>query len=154
MKPFIYAVFFFVLISNIAIGQSRCDQMSDSAQTFMIVEELPEANLTDDQIVNLLNSQIALINYGLKAIETVYYTVMVNCKGEAFDYKIPRTIDPDLDSKILQVLESSLTWTPGKQRGNPVDVRLTKRIYIVDYQFQLLTDKQLKKLRKRKNKLK
>ena len=148
MKPII--ILFFILISNIAFGQSRCDQMPDSAEIFAIVEEMPEANLNDAQITELLNGRIDLTNYSLKSIETVYYGVTVNCKGQAFDYGILRTIDPGLDSKILQVLKTNLIWTPGKSGGNPVDVRITKRIYIVDDQFQMLTDKQLKKLRKRK----
>lgn len=134
-----------------AIGQSRCDQKPDTAQIFVMVEEMPEPNLDDNQLAELLNSSIDLKKYRLESIETVYYGVTVNCKGQAFDYEILRTIDPDLDSKIIQVLKSNMTWTAGRIRGNPVDVRLTKKIYIVDDRFQILTDKQLKKLRKRKN---
>jgi hypothetical protein len=149
MKTLINILFFCNLLSNIAFGQSRCDQLPDTAAIFVIAEEMPEANLTDDELADLLNTSIDLVNYRLESIEAVYYGVTVNCKGQAFDYEIMRPIEPDLDSKVLQTLKSNLTWTPGIFRGNPVDVRLTKRIYIVESQFQMLTDKELKKLRKK-----
>ena len=149
MKPLISILSFIILISNITIGQSRCDQMPDSAEIFVIAEQMPEANLTGDQLAELLNSSIDLTNYRLELIETVYFGVTVNCKGQAFDYEIMRTIDPDLDSKIIQVIKSNMSWAPGKFRGNPVDVRLTERIYIIENRFRILTDKELKKLKKR-----
>lgn len=149
MKLLINIVLFFILLTNVAIGQSRCDQFPDSSDIFVIVEEMPEGNLDGDQLTELLNHSIDLKNYRLKSIEVVYYGVTINCKGEAFDLEILRPIDPDLDSKIIQVIKSNMSWKPGKFRSNPVDVRLTERIYIVEDRFQILTDKELKKLRKR-----
>lgn len=152
LKTVLNVVFVMVSLPNVVNGQTRCDSLPDTAQIFVIVEEMPESNLNDQQLVDLLNNQIDLKQYSLNPFSTVYFSVTVNCRGEAFNFEILRPLDPGLDFRIIDVLEAALSWNPGTQRGKPVDVRLTRSIHIVDNQFKILTEKELKKLHKIKKK--
>ncbi len=153
MKIIVKAIFIIAILSNEVNGQSRCDSLPDTAELFVIVDEMPEPNMNDQQLVDLLNNQIDLKQYKLSPLSVVYFGVTVNCKGEAFDFEILRPLEPNLDHRLVEILEANLSWSPGKHRGKPVDLRLTQRIHIVDDQFKILTEKELKKRNKELKKM-
>lgn len=62
----------------------------------------------------------------------VFVSFVVNKKGEITDVKVERGVDPYLDNEALRVIESMPNWSPGKQRGKPVNVS-----YVLPINFKL-----------------
>ena len=62
----------------------------------------------------------------------VFVYFVVNKEGEITDVKVERGVDPYLDKEALRVIESMPNWSPGKQRGKPVNVS-----YILPINFKL-----------------
>jgi len=95
---------------------------------YSIVEEMPSFKGGD--IKNFRNyiqkavvyPQIAKEN-GIKG--TVYVSFVVNKKGGITNIKIVRKVDPSLDNEVIRALKSAPKWSPGKQRGEKVNVSMT-----------------------------
>jgi TonB family protein len=51
--------------------------------------------------------------------------------GQVADAVVVRSLDPTLDKEAIRVVNSSPRWTPGEQRGKPVDVLFTFPINFV-----------------------
>jgi len=56
---------------------------------------------------------------------TVYVNFVVNKQGKMVDIEIMRGVDKSLDNEVIRALKAAPNWTPGKQRGKPVLVRMT-----------------------------
>jgi protein TonB len=55
---------------------------------------------------------------------TVYVVFVVNTVGSIQDVEILRGIGGGCDEEALRVVSGAPKWTPGKQRGRPVRVRM------------------------------
>jgi len=55
----------------------------------------------------------------------VFVQFIVTDQGDVVDAKVTKSIDPDLDKESVRVVMSSPKWTPGKQKGQYVNVRFT-----------------------------
>ncbi|MFD2201550.1 energy transducer TonB [Shivajiella indica] len=55
---------------------------------------------------------------------TVYVVFVVNTDGSVQDVEILRGIGGGCDEEALRVVSNAPKWTPGKQRGRPVRVRM------------------------------
>jgi TonB family protein len=55
----------------------------------------------------------------------VFVNFVVNSNGKVDRAKVVRSIDPDLDAEAIRVVNSLPDWTPGRQRGEAVDVSYT-----------------------------
>ena len=101
---------------------------------FFVVEDMPRFNGGDADLFrnyvanNLQYPQIALEN-GISGKVIVQFTV--DTHGDVVDAVVFRGVDPALDKEALRVVRSSPKWTPGKQRGKPVNVRFTYPIIFV-----------------------
>ncbi|MBN1951336.1 MAG: energy transducer TonB [Bacteroidales bacterium] len=101
---------------------------------FFKVEDQPEFD--GGPYSNFSKYIAANLDYPQLAIERqisgrVYVQFTVNSKGKVVDVTVVKGIDPALDREALRIVESSPIWTPGKQRGRPVDVRFTFPIVFV-----------------------
>lgn len=56
---------------------------------------------------------------------TVHVNFVINRKGELTDINILRGVDRSLDNEVIRALKAAPNWTPGKQRGKPVLVRMS-----------------------------
>lgn len=104
-------------------------------EIFFIVEEMPMfgdgpgPDLFRRFIAdNLRYPQIAAEN-GIEG--RVFVQFVVDADGSVSDATIVRGIDPSLDREALRVVMSSPAWTPGRQRGQPVNVAFTFPINFV-----------------------
>ncbi|MBN1951335.1 MAG: energy transducer TonB [Bacteroidales bacterium] len=110
------------------------DDESGVAEVFFIVEDMPKFNGGPSDgfrtyiAENLQYPQIAAEN-GISG--RVYVQFTVNSNGKVVDVVVARGVDPALDKEALRVVKSSPSWTPGKQRGRPVNVRFTFPIVFV-----------------------
>ena len=99
-------------------------QQDDTQQVFQIVENMPQypggaKAMMDFISKNVHYPKIALEN-GIQG--KVYVSYVVDTKGKVKDVKIARGVDPALDAEALRVVKSMPDWTPGEQRGKPVNV--------------------------------
>ncbi len=60
------------------------------------------------------------IEFGLEG--PVYVDFVVNKSGNITNVTILRGVDKILDDAVVQEIAASPQWTPGKQRGKPVNV--------------------------------
>ena len=103
-------------------------------EVFFIVEDMPKFNGKDrDEFrkfigENLRYPQIAADN-GITGI--VYLQFTINKNGQVTDVEVVRGVDPALDKEAIRVITSSPRWSPGKQRGKPVNVRFTFPIHFI-----------------------
>lgn len=50
---------------------------------------------------------------------------VVNKDGSISDAKVVKAVDPQLDAEALRVVNAMPNWTPGKNKGEPVNTRFT-----------------------------
>ena len=101
---------------------------AEDSEIFFVVEEMPDF---------LNGGQEAFRKFiaeNLKYPETaeengiegrVFVQFVVRADGRVGNASIVRGVDPALDQEALRVVMASPEWTPGRQRGKPVDVAFT-----------------------------
>lgn len=100
----------------------------DEEQIFFVVEDMPLFQGQDNSAFrtyiqkNLRYPTIAQEN-GVSG--RVFVQFDINPKGELTNVVIVRGVDPSLDKEAVRVVKTSPKWSPGKQRGRPVNVRFT-----------------------------
>ena len=55
----------------------------------------------------------------------VIVTFVINKDGSISDAKVVKSVDPQLDEEALRVVHSMPNWIPGRQNGEPVNVKYT-----------------------------
>jgi len=104
------------------------DKESKTEEIFFVVEEMPKfKGKNPDEFKKYLNSKI---QYPQEAIDKkiegrLFVQFTVGKDGYIKDAKIARGIHPALDQEALRIVYSSPRWTPGKQRGQNVNVTFT-----------------------------
>lgn len=100
-------------------------QNEEEKQVFLIVEDMPTfqgGNIEDFRIWAQRNVKYPAEAKDKKISGTVYVSFVVNRKGEMVNINIVRGVNPLLDEEVIQAMKSAPAWTPGKQRGQPVNV--------------------------------
>lgn len=97
-------------------------------EIFFIVEDMPRFNGKDNNefrkyIGENLRYPVIAAENGITG--TVYIQFVVNKNGQVTNIEVVRGVDPALDNEAIRVISSSPGWTPGKQRGKPVNVCFT-----------------------------
>lgn len=115
------------------IGDDEEDINED--EIFYIVEDMPTFNGGDPATEfrkyissNLIYPEIAAEN-GISGRVIVQFAV--NRVGNVINANVVRSVDPALDKEAIRVIMSSPKWSPGKQRGRPVNVLFTFPINFV-----------------------
>jgi protein TonB len=119
-------------ITIIDMGTEAIDEAEP--EIFVRVEEMPvypggERALMKDIMSRVVYPELAKEN-GAKG--RVFVQFVVNSKGEVDRVKIVRGVDALLDNEAVRVIKTLTGWTPGMQRGKPVNVS-----YTVPINFQL-----------------
>lgn len=131
-------VFLSTIVSYNLASQTLCDTANhdQEVELFVVSENMPFPNLTSTELEEILNSSIQLTNYS-SLPEKIAITFIINCKGEAFDYKFHVALDQDLQNKIENLLKTRLIWTPGEHDGIPVDFSKSLMIKVQNDQFSV-----------------
>ena len=109
-------------------------ESSQNAEVFFIVEDMPDFQGGGPDAfrryisTNLRYPQIAAGN-GIQG--RVFVQFVVKDDGSVADATIVRGVEPSLDREALRVVMSSPRWTPGRQRGQAVNVAFTFPISFV-----------------------
>lgn len=115
---------------DIAINYGNDDGIEISVDTFIFVENMPMPEGGYEVFYNLLSSNI---NYPTKARNKnaegrVFVEFVVNIEGTPVNLKVLKGIGNGCDEEAMRVL-SLAKWTPGKQRGRAVPVKMVVPIF-------------------------
>lgn len=106
---------------------AMAEEEESDAEVFYIVEDMP---LFQGEGLEAFRNYIqGSISYPPIAMEngisgTVYVNFVVNTKGQISSITIVRGVDPSLDNEVTRALKAAPKWTPGMQRGKPVNVSM------------------------------
>ncbi len=110
------------------------EEEEEDAEIFYIVEDMPK--FQGGELSEFRNYIQGSINYPPIAMENgisgiVYVNFVVNKKGEIAQINLVRGIDPSLDNEVLRALKAAPKWTPGMQRGKPVNVSMSMPVKFI-----------------------
>ena len=108
-------------------------QEPEQEEVFFIVEQMPEFPGGETALREYIAKNV---KYPRNAQEIgiqgkVYVTFIVDKNGNVTNATIARSVDTALDKEALRVINSLPKWTPGKQRGQAVNVSFTVPINFV-----------------------
>ncbi|MDM8160609.1 TonB family protein [Labilibaculum sp. K2S] len=93
---------------------------------FVIVEEMPEYPGGALKLKEFLASEVSKLDTKYDIGKRCFITFLVTKEGLVANAHVVRgTGDKDVDLKALEIVNSSLKWKPGKQRGQAVNVSYT-----------------------------
>jgi periplasmic protein TonB len=95
-------------------------------EIFTVVEQQPEFAGGYDALTAYLRTHMQYPKLARKmGIEgTVHVSFLVSKTGSISEVKVLRGISAECDKEAIRVVEKMPAWTPGKQNGHPVHVRL------------------------------
>lgn len=123
-----------ILRSNPGDGTESGITDEELGEVFFVVEEMPgfqggkQDEFREHIAENLRYPQIAAEN-GIEG--RVFIQFVVKADGSVANAKVVRGVDPALDREAMRVVMASPDWTPGKQRGEAVNVAFTFPINFV-----------------------
>ena len=96
-------------------------------EVFMVVEQMPEFPGGIQELMSFLSKNI---KYPASAMAKnvqgrVIVQFVVEKDGTPTEFKVIRSVDPDLDAEALRVMKEMPKWKPGMQRGQVVRVKYT-----------------------------
>lgn len=129
-----------------ASAQTRCDGRDGAI--FHVTEIAPQLTTSYADLEQALNDAIDLAQYEPVPDDRIIVAFVINCRGEAFDYRVARPIDPRLERRVLAILKSTATWSPGEQRGRAVDVANALVIDVAGGEVNVLDEEELARARR------
>ncbi|WP_162342403.1 M56 family metallopeptidase [Cyclobacterium salsum] len=112
-----------------SLDQSSPEQISErvmQGEIFNVVEDMPVPEGGMEGWNAFLSENLTYPEAARKdSIEgTVYAVFTVNTEGSIHDVELLRGVDHRLDQEALRVLRKAPAWTPGKQKGIEVPVKM------------------------------
>ena len=107
-------------------------------EVFQVVENMPEFPGGMAELMKFLQQNIKYPEQAQKdSIQgRVIVQFTIKKTGEVSDPTIMRSVSPELDAEAIRVINAMPLWTPGEQKGEPVNVKFTLPI-----QFRLVSGK-------------
>lgn len=136
-----YALFVLPAFALLFAGNISCSQ--DASQTedakeapadstakeevFMVAEQMPEYPGGMKEMLKFLQENV---KYPANAMKNnvqgrVIVQFVVEKDGTPTEFKVLRSVDPDLDAEALRVMKAMPKWKPGMQKGQVVRVKFT-----------------------------
>ena len=96
-------------------------------EVFQVVENMPEFPGGTAELMKFLAMNI---KYPVEAQKEnvqgrVVVQFVVSKTGKIIDPTIARSVSPELDAEAIRVVNAMPLWTPGEQKGEPVNVKFT-----------------------------
>jgi TonB family protein len=112
------------------------DTVRKEREKYYVVEDMPVFGDGGDPAIEVRRFIAQNLQYPESAAEDsiqgrVIVQFCVNYEGKVVDVVVVRGVSPALDKEAIRVVSSSPLWTPGRQRGKPVDVLFTFPINFV-----------------------
>ena len=97
----------------------------DEGEIFIVVERTPEFPGGMGELMKYLQRNVrypaAAQQAGIQGKVEVEFTVKKD--GSVSDFKVIRSVNPELDAEAIRVISAMPKWKPAEQRGTPVDAR-------------------------------
>ena len=99
----------------------------NTGKTFDVVEEMPQFPGGPAALFEFISENIQYPKDAEKAKlqGRVIVTFVVKKDGSITDAKVVKSVAPSLDAEALRVINAMPNWAPGKQGGQPVNVKYT-----------------------------
>ena len=96
-------------------------------EVFMVAEKMPEFPGGMKELLKFLQDNLKYPENAMKnnVQGRVIVQFVVEKDGTLTEFKVARSVDPDLDAEALRVLQTMPKWKPGMQRGKIVRVKFT-----------------------------
>lgn len=96
-------------------------------EVFMVAEQMPEFPGGMKEMLKFLQENVKYPENAMKnnVQGRVIVQFVVEKDGTPTEFKVLRSVDPDLDAEALRVLQTMPKWKPGMQRGEVVRVKFT-----------------------------
>lgn len=96
-------------------------------EVFMVAEQMPEFPGGMKELLKFLQDNLKYPENAMKnnVQGRVIVQFVVEKDGTLTEFKVARSVDPDLDAEALHVLQTMPKWKPGMQRGKIVRVKFT-----------------------------
>jgi TonB family protein len=107
--------------------QTQAVQANVDEPIFNEVEEMPVFGKTNNDLSNYLASNIKYPKVAMeKGIQgKVFISFVVTKTGEVANVKVEKPVNELLDAEAVRVVSTMPKWTPGMDKRNPVNVKLT-----------------------------
>ena len=94
---------------------------------FMVAEQMPEFPGGMKEMLKFLQENVKYPENAMKnnVQGRVIVQFVIEKDGTPTEFKVLRSVDPDLDAEALRVLQTMPKWKPGMQRGEVVRVKYT-----------------------------
>jgi periplasmic protein TonB len=114
-----------IILLFLTLGMSASAQ-SGQDEFFVVVEEMPAFPGGDEALHAFIGKNLQFPESAREenVDGVVYASFIVEKDGMVTNPDIVRGLHPDCDAEVLRVISTMPAWTPGKQRGNPVRVKL------------------------------
>ncbi len=124
-----YFAFLILLISNFAFGQDSTSMEQDTTSIIKMdmADVLPEFPGGDVAMMQFIQTHVT---YPAIARENniqgrVFVEFIVDTTGNLSNFKIVRSVSPELDDEVLRVVKKFPRFKPAMQNGRKVRVRYT-----------------------------
>ena len=132
---------------EIVITLKKAD--AESVESLQVEDNAEEAMVVVEDMPGFPGGMFAMIQYLSNNIQypeqakeggiegRVIVSFLVDKEGLIKDAQIEESVNPELDAEAIRVVSDMPRWTPGKQHGEPVDVK-----YSIPINFQLTQPQQ------------
>lgn len=96
-------------------------------EVFMVAEQMPEYPGGMKEMLKFLQDNLKYPENAMKnnVQGRVIVQFVVEKDGTPTEFKVLRSVDPDLDAEALRVMKAMPKWKPGMQKGQVVRVKFT-----------------------------
>lgn len=96
-------------------------------EVFMVAEQMPEFLGGMKELLKFLQENVKYPENAMKnnVQGRVIVQFVVEKDGTPTEFKVLRSVDPDLDAEALRVMKAMPKWKPGMQKGQVVRVKFT-----------------------------
>ena len=96
-------------------------------EVFMVAEQMPEYPGGMKEMLKFLQENVKYPDNAMKnnVQGRVIVQFVVEKDGTPTEFKVLRSVDPDLDAEALRVMKAMPKWKPGMQKGQVVRVKFT-----------------------------
>ena len=94
-------------------------------EIFAVVEQMPEfpGGMGECMKFFAMNLRYPAVSQEACIEGEVIVEFLVGKDGSISEVKVKRGVSPELDAEAIRVVSKMPNWTPGKQRGKPINVR-------------------------------
>lgn len=96
-------------------------------EVFMVAEQMPEFPGGMKELLKFLQDNLKYPENAMKnnVQGRVIVQFVIEKDGTPTEFKVLRSVDPDLDAEALRVMKAMPKWKPGMQKGQVVRVKFT-----------------------------